>query len=235
MMINKLTKILLLILVSAIFAGCSTAHDISYKIVEKSGYFTVGYDASSYHTYDGYGLAVNIIKLAAQRMGVDAPIRPVNDYDWDVYIKNGDIDVMLCKTSADSLQTSTIFTDDILMISASEDIKNVGVMDTDACVAQKNTLSYQYDYEFIYYSDSNLLLADLSSDILDAIIVSEYDALSQQGISEYTLQVLSESPIVFSVSSEKQTFYEKLNAVLAQMTSDGTTARLKREFIDSLD
>ena len=79
------------------FAGCANAGDISYKIVKKSGYFTAGYDPESYHTYGGYGLAVNVIKLAAQRMGVEAPITPVNDYDWSAHMQNEDIDMMLCK------------------------------------------------------------------------------------------------------------------------------------------
>ena len=234
-MTNKIKKILILMLIPALLAGCSGAGDISLKIVEKSGYFSVGYDPLCYHTYEGYGLAVDIIRQAAQRMGVEAPIRPVNDYDWDVHLKNDDIDVMLCKTSSEHLQTDAVFTDGIVMLLGHSDaVQKVGVIDSDACIEQKNILSYQNGYDFSYYSDSRLLLNDLKEGLVDAAVMSEYDALSGAGANEYTLQVLSETPVFFSVSPEKQTFYAKLNAVLQQMSADGTTARLKSEYIQSL-
>ncbi len=235
MMKNKIVKIFCIILIFAMFAGCGNISDISYKIVENSGYFIVGYDPLSYHTYDGYGLAINIIKLAAQRMGVDAPIKPVNYYDWEVYLQNDNIDVMLCKTSDENLQTSVVFNDNILLISSNaENINKVGVIDSDACISQKNMLSYQSDYEFVYYSDKDLLINDLETGIVDASIISEYDALSRSGIYDFSIQVLSDSPIYFIVSKEKQAFYNELNAVLVQMSNDGTIERLKKEYIDSL-
>ena len=234
-MTNKALKIFISVFICAALAGCSSAADISYKVVEKSGYFTVGYDPSAYHTYEGYGLAVDIIKLAAQRMEVEAPIRPVGEYDWETYMKNDDIDVMLCKDSGEGLLSTAVFTDSILFVSKSpEEAKRVGVMDSNACIGQKNVLSYRGDYDFIYYSDKNLLLNDLEQGLVDAAVLSEYDALSRSGISDYVIEVMSETPVLFLVSANKQTFYDELSRVLAQMGADGTTARLKKEFIDSL-
>jgi ABC-type amino acid transport substrate-binding protein len=225
---------LLLLLFSSVLMGCSGNSDISYQIVEKSGFFTVGYDAQSYHTYDGYGLAINIIKLAAQRMGLEAPIRPVNDYDWEAVLYNEDIDMMLCKTSDENLMTTAVFNDNIVMVSATDrEIVNVGVIDSDACIEQKNAYG-QNEYDYTYYSDSNLLLNDLSIGTVDAVIMSEYDALPYTGITEFDVQELSSSPIYFVVHNQKQSFYEKLNQTLEQMVSDGTIARLKQEYIQSL-
>ena len=232
---RKIVYILVSALICTLFTGCGHSADISAKIVEKSGYFTVGYDPESYHTYDGYGLAVNIIKAAAQRMGVEAPIRPVNDYDWEAHMQNGDINVMLCKNSEAGNLSSPVFTDSIVMVSlTTESIDRVGVIDTKDCVDQKNILSYQGTYEFFYYSDSNLLLADIESGIVDAGIMSEYDALSYDIISDFTVQTLIEMPVYFTVTSEMVSFSEKLNQTLAFMAGDGTIARLKQEYIDSI-
>ena len=220
----------------AALAGCTAAGDISYKVVEKSGYFTVGYDPSGYHTYGGYGLAIDIIRLAAERMGVQAPIRPVDNYEWETNIKNDDIDVMLCKAGEEGLLSTAVFTDSILFVAKDpETAEKIGVIDSDACIEQKNALSYQHNYDFIYYSDKNLLLADLAQGLVDAAVLSEYDALSGSGISDYTTRVLGETQVFFLVSGAKQTFHAELHRVLSQMAADGTTARLKKEFIDSLD
>ncbi len=231
---NTLIFLIVISVFTFLFSGCSKESDISYKIVENSGYFTVGYDPEEYHTYEGYGLAVNVIKLAAQRMGLEAPIRPVNSYDWETVLQNDDIDMMLCKYSDTNLNTSAVFSDSVVIVkNSSAEIKKVGVIDTDACISQKNALG-SFGYEFVYYSDKNLLLSDMSDGIIDAGIMSEYDALSYIGITEFSVETLSEIPIYFVVSSEKQTFYDKLNQALEQMKSDGTIDRLKQEYIQSI-
>ncbi len=231
---RTLIFLVVLLMFASVFSGCSSNKDISYKIVENSGYFTVGYDPEEYHTYEGYGLAVNIIKLAAERLGLEAPIRPVNDYDWETVLENQDIDMMLCKTSDINLTTSAVLADGIVMVSnPSKETKKVGVIDTEECVKQKNALSSN-GYEFLYYSDSNLVLSDLNDGIVDACIMSEYDALSYIGINDYTLDTLSEIPVYFVIDGQKQSFYDNLNQALEQMKNDGTIERLKQEYIQSL-
>ena len=232
---KKIVYILASALICTLLAGCGQSADISAKIVEKSGYFTVGYDPDSFHTYDGYGLAVNIIKAAAQRMGVEAPIRPVTDYDWEAHMQNGDINVMLCKITEDNNLSAPVFTDSIVMVSLEpESVSQVGIMDTQECIEQKNALNSQGTYKFICYSDSNLLLSDIEAGIVDAGIMSEYDALSYDIISDFSVQTLSETQVYFTVTSEMVSFSEKLNQTLAFMAGDGTIARLKKEYIDSL-
>jgi ABC-type amino acid transport substrate-binding protein len=93
----------------------------------------------------------------------------------------------------------------------------------------------QNGYQYTYYSDKNLLLNDLELEMLDAGIMSEYDALSYKDAANYTIATLSESPIYFVVNSKKQTFYDKLNQALEQMKNDGTIARLKKEYIQSIN
>jgi hypothetical protein len=233
---NNKYKILLLVIVCALLAGCANAGDISYKIVKKSGYFTAGYDPESYHTYGGYGLAVNVVKFAAERMGVEAPITPVNDYDWSAHMQNEDIDMMLCKEPDSGQLAVQVFSDNIVLMSADpENIASVGVIDSDACIEQKNALSYQTAYQFTYYSDPALLTADLKNGTVDAALMSEYDALAKLSASEYNVQVLSEAPIYFVVPQNKQTFFDAISAVLNGMQNDGTTARLKQEYISSLE
>ena len=233
---NNKYKILILVLVCALLAGCANAGDISYKIVKKSGYFTAGYDPESYHTYDGYGLAVNVIKLAADRMGVEAPITPVNDYNWAAHMQNEDIDMMLCKQPDSGQLAIQAFSDNIVLVSADpEAIASVGVIDTDACIQQKNMLSYNAAYQFTYYSDPTLLVTDLKNGTVDAALMSEYDVLAKISASEYNVQVLSESPVYFVVPQNKQTFFDAISAVLSGMQNDGTTARLKQEYISSLE
>lgn len=233
-MINKIKKILTVLFACIILAGCSAALDISYAKIEKSGFFIVGYDPESYHTLGGYGLAIDIIKHAAQRMDINAPIKPVTFYDWQVQLENQDIDVMLCANSDDNFQTIELFNDDIVLIISNYETEKIGVMDSAACIEQKNILSHNNDYKYLYYSDKQLLLNDLELGILDGGIMSEYDALSYVNISNYKVQVLNQIQNTFIVSKNSSTFFNELNSTLTQMVNDGTINRLKQEYINSL-
>ena len=143
---------------------------------------------------------------------------------------------MLCQTSSQNLQTSLVFTDRILLISNDSDsYSKIGVIDSDACIIQKNYVAASGSYSFSYYSDSNLLINDFETGIVDAMIISEYEALPTPGMADYPTKVLSESPIYFVVLSENQAFYSELNATLQQMANDGTIDRLKQEYINSLN
>ena len=232
---TKFIKIVFILIAVLLCAGCVAAPDISYATIEKSGYFISGYDPDLSHTYDGYGLAINIVREAAGRMGVRTSIKPVNNYDWQARLENGTIDVMLCATSGEHLNSTVLFTDDILLVTNKEtSIQQIGVIDSAPCIAQKNILSYSTDYIYVYYSNPALLMGDIALNIVDGGIMSEYDAYADPLISHYTLQTLSQAPITFVVSNKSQTFYDELNTILTQMVNDGTIDRLKKEAISAL-
>ncbi len=222
-------KILAVLLACILLTACSTASDVSLETIEKSGYFIAGYNADNYHTYGGYGLAIDIIKHAGDRMGFSAPIYPVNSYDWQTHLANQTIDVMLCENSLDDLQTVELFNDQIVMISRDDTkITKIGLMDSKSCIEAKNNLKNQ-NYEFIYYSDSTLLLNDLEINIIDSAIISEYEINLLSNISDYSIENLNLLPVTFVVLKDNLTFYNALNSILAQMVDDGTIERLKLE------
>lgn len=218
-----------------LLTGCNTAPDISLATIEKSGYFIAGYDPDSYHTLGGYGLAVDIIKSAGERMGFRAPIYPVTSYDWQTHLTNRKIDVMLSAKTTEDLQTVEVFSDKIIILKAKEKgLGTVGVIDSDRCIEAMNIHSSVHSTcKYKYYGDSALLLNDLSTGALDGAILSEYATATFNGASNYDLEVLTSTPVTFVVSKDSATFYSKLNTVLTQMVNDGTINRLKEGYLKS--
>ncbi|MCK5129031.1 MAG: ABC transporter substrate-binding protein [Clostridiales bacterium] len=233
---NKIYKALSVILICILLIGCTTATDNSYATIDKSGYFIVGYDPDNYHTFGGYGLAIDIIKTAANRMELQAPISPVTNSTWQTHLTNKTIDVMLCASSSEDMQSVDLFYDSIVLVKSKDKARTkIGIIDSSACIDQKNKLSFDMPYEYIYYSDAKLLLNDLDIMIIDSAIMSEYDALTYNDLSNYDVDYLSQMPVNFVVSSQSNTFFSQLNGVLSQMVNDGTINRLKLEYIQSLN
>jgi ABC-type amino acid transport substrate-binding protein len=227
-------KILAMLFISILlFTGCNTAPDISLAIIEKSGYFIAGYDPENYHTLGGYGLAVDIIKAASERMGLRAPIYPANSYEWSTHLKNSKIDVMLCATTTEDLQTVEVFSDKIIVLKSKEkELATVGVIDSKRCIEAMNIHnSVHTECKYKYYSDSTLLLNDLLIGILDGAILPEYETKLFSSMSDYDMEVLTSTPVTFVVSKDSATFYSKLNTVLTQMINDGTINRLKEGYL----
>jgi ABC-type amino acid transport substrate-binding protein len=227
-------KILAMLFASILlFTGCNASPDMSLAIIEKSGYFIAGYDPENYHTLEGYGLAVDVIKAAGERMGLRAPIYPVTSYDWSTHLKNSKIDMMLCANTTEDLQTIEVFSDNIIVLKQKEkEITTVGVIDSEKCIEAMNKFAgMDTECKYKYYSDGALLLNDLSTGALDGAILSEYDTKIITNISDYDMEVLSSTPVTFVVSKGSATFYSKLNNILTQMVSDGTINRLKEGYL----
>ena len=224
---KKFVVILCLVLV-LILSGCHPS-DPSFRTMKYKGYFTVGYDPDKQLTYLGEGILIDIVKEAGSRMGLEAPIYPVEPHTWQALLHNQDIDVMIDGENEEDLKTIGVYKVEALLVKptgqAMDENSMIGVLDAGVCAdAVESYKKYSYA-SYRYYGSSKELISDFENGVVDGMIISKLDAM-KQSFEGYESESIFGRDIFLTVRSGDQAFFGKLNETLYKMVQDGTVQKL---------
>gem|GEM_PF-5074012 len=222
----SIRKIAYILLLSAVLLLCSCGYrDVSLQRVQDMGALLAGYDAEGSLTAGGQGPLVEIVKQAAERIGVLAPVVPAESHTWQEMLTRRDIDVMLDASAEDNLTLGPVFTTQALLVYRQKDVpdwsgKIVGVLDAGLCAEAAKVMDGYTYAGFSYYSDVDMLIDDLNAGRVDAAILSRFDYRLIRDAG-YQYETAAERPVYLSLRRGDAALYNALQQALAQMAAEG--------------
>ncbi len=230
----KKTICIIFIALVLILSGCSRP-DPSLQTVKYKGYFTAGYDPDKQLTYQGEGLLIDIIKEAANRMELEAPIYPVESHTWQAHLHNKDIDVMLGAENEEDLKTISVYQVETLLIKPTGTTIGegsvIGVLDAGACYQAAENHSKFSNASYQYYASVQELLSDLKLQVVDAIIMGKLEYLKHDVEGSET-ETIHGKDFYITLRKDDQSFLGVLNETLYGMYTDGTIDKLVEAYTE---
>ena len=266
-------KILALLMAAVLgvgaLAGCAsepaaTGEDTSLEDIKAKGYFVLGLDATfapmgfTDENGDIVGFDIDLAKAAAEKLGVDVKLQPI---DWDaksMELSSGNIDVIWNGFSiTEERKKEVLFTDaylttgQVVVVPAGSDIKakadlagkKVALQDgstsEDALKADTATYESIGEENISKFKENTLVLMEVESGRADAAVIDEIFVryyLAKEGMTD-KFTVLDEQldPEDYGVGGRlgDVSFMTALNDAINECIEDGTASAISNEWFGS--
>lgn len=254
------------ILGAGALAGCSsepaaTGEDTSLEDIKAKGYFTLGLDATfapmgfTDESGDIVGFDIDLAKAAAEKMGIEVKLQPI---DWDaksMELSSGNIDVIWNGFSiSESRKKEVLFTDpylttgQVIVVPKDSDIKvkadlagkKVALQDgstsEEALKADTETYESIGEENISKFKENTLVLMEVESGRADAAVIDEIFVryyLAKESMTD-KFDVLEEqlSPEDYGVGGRLTdvSFINALNDAINECKEDGTASAISKEW-----
>jgi len=223
---RKLIHVFFVVLAGMLLCSCS--EDPSFKTAEYKGSITIGYYPGSYLNEP----VVNVIKAAANSLGLKVYLKSETDLTWQADLHNDEIDIMIDEKNDTDMLSDVIFTTRVLFVKHDnanlDDGGLIGVLDVGFIRESAQAITDFHNARYSYYAIPEMLTADFESGLLDGIIVNEVDYLRYCNLpdEDVDFNVINTRDVYLVFEQGDNSLMEAFNQKLVEYKDSGVLQEL---------